>query len=444
MKPFAKTYAIIISAVGILVGIYCVHIVVAQLSNSVHLSTDLFKLFIMFFLAYMCRCLPIYIRPDFSIDMAFISNFAILLCMGPYTATAITLIGSIFVVVPTPGPVKELKHIFNTPILKTAFNTANFSLSVFLGGKVFVWCGGIVGNLNIPGVLFPAALMILTIMTINSVLLMLLFKLNVGIPFFPSVLKNLVEFLPSVIAAAPIGYFIAKIMLMNDGEYLVILFLLPLMLARYSFTLYIEAKRNYYIMLKTLTYTLEAKDYYTRGHSERVEKYAIQLAREMRLSHAQIENISVAALLHDVGKIGIDENILNKPGKLTPEERLEIEKHPEISVSILKEVKLAPIIFEVVLHHHERYDGKGYPAHLGGEDLPIEVYILGVADTYDAITSKRPYSDAKTPEAARQIIISEKGKQFNPKVVEAFIRAYDKGKMTLVNKDEREFDLLLI
>ncbi|NLH01131.1 MAG: HD-GYP domain-containing protein [Clostridiales bacterium] len=254
----------------------------------------------------------------------------------------------------------------------------------------------------------------------------------------------MIDFLPSVVAAAPIGYFIAKFLIMDGGEYMVILFILPLLLARYSFTLYVDVKQNYYVMLKTLTYSLEAKDEYTRGHSERVEEYAKKLAKEMRLSQTQIENISVAALLHDIGKIGIDESILRKPASLSPEERLVIQKHPEISVSILKEVKLAPVVFDIILHHHERYDGRGYPSGKGGDELPIEVYILGVADTYDAITSTRPYSRGNSPEYAKQVIIEEKGKQFHPKVVDAFVRAYEKGNMQMARRDDEEHELLFI
>ena len=444
MKPFAKAYAVFISVIGVLVGIYSVYKVITGLPTGTQLTHELVQLGILFILAYLCRCLPIYIRPDFAIDMAFISNLAIILCKGPYVATAITLIGSIFVVIPTAGAEKQYKHIFNTDPLKTAFNTANLSLSVFLGGMAFVATGGIIGNLSFPGVLWPSVAMIFAIMSINSIILIILFKFNMGIPFFSSFAKNMIEFLPSVIAAAPIGYFIANFMTMKSGEYLVILFILPLLLARFAFSLYVEAKRNYYIMLKTLTYSLEAKDEYTRGHSERVEIYAKTLAGEMHLSHARLENISVAALLHDVGKIGIDESILRKPASLTPEERKTIQKHPEISVHILKEVKLDPMIFEIILHHHERFDGKGYPHGLGGEDLPLEVYILGVADTYDAITSPRPYSEGNSPERAKQIIIEEKGKQFNPKVVDAFVKAYDRGKMGLVEREIKDRDLFMV
>lgn len=438
MKPLAKTYAIIISVLGIALGIYCVSVEIMAFQATDQLRKELIQFVMLFLLAYLCRCLPIYIRPDYAIDMAFISNFAIILCKGPHMAGMIMLLVSVLAVSYTPGPEKKLVHILNTPPLKTAFNTANLTFSVFLGGKMFQLAGGTVGNLSFPGIIMPTLAMIFTIIAVNSALLMLLFRLDLGIPFFKSVLKYLLEFFPSVVAAAPIGFFIAKFMVMESGEYLVVLFLLPLMLARFSFMLYIDTKQNYYVMLKTLTYSLEAKDEYTRGHSERVEQYARVLAEEMHLSHNQIENISVAALLHDVGKIGVDESILRKPAGLTPEERFAIEKHPEISVNIIKEVKLPPIVFDLILYHHERYDGKGYPSGLGGDKLPIAVYILGVADTYDAVTSTRPYSAAKSPERAKQIILEERGRQFHPKVVDAFTKAFDKGKLTPLNQEYRE------
>jgi putative nucleotidyltransferase with HDIG domain len=289
--------------------------------------------------------------------------------------------------------------------------------------------------MTLPGVLLPALAIILTTMLVNSTLLLLLFRLNSGQPFFPALLRNVSAFYPSVIAATPIGFFIARFLGQNDGVYLVTLFMMPLFLARRAFCLYADVRHNYYVMLKTLTYTLEAKDDYTRGHSKRVELYAKALAREMRMTRRQIENISVAALLHDVGKIGIDESILRKPGGLSKEERYIIQKHPEISVQILQAVKLAPIVFDLIRHHHERYDGCGYPSGLAGDELPIEVFVLGVADTYDAITSTRPYSAGLTPEQARQVILDERGKQFHPKVVDVFLKAYDKGRLGLIRDD---------
>ncbi|PKM72710.1 MAG: hypothetical protein CVU91_06690 [Firmicutes bacterium HGW-Firmicutes-16] len=438
MKPFAKAYVILESVLGALLGVYCTYTYILQLSGSDNLKRELMQLVVLFVLAYLCRCFPIHIRPDFAIDMAFISNVAILLCKGPIVAAAITFVSSPFVVARVPSERNKYSHILNTPFLKSAFNYGNFTISVFIGGKAFLLAGGIIGDLSLPGVLLPMVAMILAIMLVNSSLLMMLFKLNLGTKFFSNLVRNVYEFYPSVLAAAPIGFFISKMMILTDGEYVVLLFLLPLFLARYTFSLYIDVKHNYYIMIRTLTYSLEAKDEYTRGHSERVELYAKALANELHLSHSKVEKIAVAALLHDVGKIGIDESILRKPARLTPEERAIIQKHPEISVHILKEVKLSPIVFELILHHHERYDGKGYPDGICGEDLPIEVSILGVADTYDAMTSIRPYSPGSTPEQTKQVIMEEKGKQFHPKVVDAFVRAYDEGKMALIERDNKD------
>ncbi len=433
MKTTAKIYAILVSTIGFCLALHCVHICVVDISQSVNEHQRLIQYVLLFILAYICRCLPVYIRKDFAIDMAFISNIAIILFLGPFAAVSITLATSIFIVEHVSGPKNGFLTIFNTPFIKTAFNTGNLCISVYTGGLVFEWTGGVIGNLSFPGIILPLLTMILTIMSVNSVLLILLFKFNTGIPFFKSFVSNLVDFMPSVIAAAPIGYFIAKFMGMENGEYLVILFVLPLLLARYAFSLYISSKQNYYVMLKTLTLAIEAKDEYTCGHSQRVEEYAKQLALEMHLSRARIGNLQVAALLHDIGKIGIDENILKKPAKLTPDERKQIEKHPQISINILKEVDLPPVAFQVILHHHERYDGRGYPSGMGGDSLPIEVYILGVADTYDAITSTRPYSYGSSPERAKEIIMEESGGQFHPLVVEAFVRAFDKGNMTLAH-----------
>jgi len=443
MKLSAKIYALLISVIGISLGIYCVIISVNDLVMLPDLRAKLIHMLVFILILILCRSLPIYIRNDFAIDMGFIGYFATGLIMGPYLATAIVFVSSFFVVMKAPGPEKKYEHIFNTAPIKTAFNMGNFCLSVFIGGKMFVWTGGVAGVLSLPGTLFPALAMVITIFSVNSLFLILLFKLNLGTPFFGSVVQYLKDFIPSVFAAAPIGYFIAMFMSMKSGEYLVILFILPLLLTRFSFTLYIEAKRNYYIMLRTLTYSIEAKDDYTRGHSERVEKYAKVLASEMHFSHGRKEDIAVAALLHDVGKIGIDESILTKPTSLSSEERTIIEKHPEISAQILKEVKLAPIVFEMILHHHERYDGTGYPFGKKGEDLPIDVFVLSVADTYDAMTSTRPYSPGLSAEEAKQVIIDERGKQFHPKVVDAFVRAYDKGKMALIERDS-EHELFFV
>jgi putative nucleotidyltransferase with HDIG domain len=166
---------------------------------------------------------------------------------------------------------------------------------------------------------------------------------------------------------------------------------------------------------------MEAKDTYTQGHSRRVEMLSVRIAQQLSLHPRKVEAIRVASLLHDIGKIGIDDSILRKPGFLTPEERLVIETHPVIATRILTEVDLPDNIDNIILHHHEFYNGTGYPGRITVPDVPLEAFILGVADAYDAMTSDRPYRKGMSPQKAQSILREESGKQFHPEVVKAFL-----------------------
>lgn len=430
MSRSSKIYAYFISVVGISLGSYCVYIYFKDLFTSADVKQRLAQFCVLSFLYIVCRCLPIYIRDDYTIDMSFVCNLASIFCFGPVFSAAMVLISMPFIITPTNTGEKTYNHIFNRPPIKTAFNAGNYTISVFLSGVLYQKAGGIVGGFLLPQILLPLILSAFSFILLNCGLLLLLFSLNGQGAFFPTLLKNLWEFLPNMAASAPIAYFIAKILTMENGVYLVLFIMLPLLLARYSFVLYLEAKKNYYNMVKTLTAALEAKDKYTEGHSHRVEEYAEMIARKMHYHPSEIEDIKVAALLHDIGKIGIDEKILNKPGPLTPGEREIIMTHPQISASILKNVKLNDAVREAILHHHERYDGGGYPDHTKGNEIHTAVYIIGAADAYDAMTSNRPYCASMPVEQVVQILKEESGKQFHPKVVSAFLEAlHEKGEI---------------
>lgn len=420
MSRSSKIYAYFISFIGLSLGLYCSYAYIQTIITRADPGRELIQFGTLLILYIVCRCFPIYIRDDYAIDMSFICNFATVLCKGPVAAVALILISTPFVVEPSHSEEHKFITIFNTEPIKTTFNVSNFIISIYISGQFYLWSGGQIANFIFPKILLPVILLVVSTIFLNSCILLLLFSLDSKISFFPAVLKNLIDFLPNMIAAAPIGYFIATFMLMN-GEYLVLLFMLPLMLARYSFVLYLNVKQNYYNMIKTLTAALEAKDRYTEGHSHRVELYAEQIARKLRLPSVTVENIKVAALLHDVGKIGIDDEILNKPGRLTPEERAVIRTHPQISMNILKNVRLNKMVRTAILHHHERYDGGGYPDGTKGNEIPLEVYIISLADAYDAMTSNRPYSGSLPEEKVKQILREESGKQFHPKAVEAFL-----------------------
>lgn len=174
--------------------------------------------------------------------------------------------------------------------------------------------------------------------------------------------------------------------------------------------------------IRSLAETIDAKDTYTRGHSERVSLYAEAIARGLGLQGAELQTIRYAGYLHDVGKIGIPDAILSKPGKLTIDEFNIIKKHPVLSEKILTPVNFPFPVQSIVRHHHERYDGKGYPDGLGGEENPLGARILFVADAYEAMTSDRPYRKALSTQMALDELERNTGTQFDPRVVEVFAR----------------------
>ena len=186
-------------------------------------------------------------------------------------------------------------------------------------------------------------------------------------------------------------------------------------------------KETYDGTLEALVTALDARDRETKGHSTRVMDYTLDIARRLGLQPGTPawEDLKRAALLHDVGKIGVSDFILHKPGPLTPEEWEEMRRHPAIGYEMLKGVRFLAGPTEIVLSHHERFDGKGYPRALAGEEIPLGARIFAAADTFDAMTSDRPYRRALPWEAAHDEIVKNSGAQFDPQVVEAFLQAYD-------------------
>jgi response regulator RpfG family c-di-GMP phosphodiesterase len=175
--------------------------------------------------------------------------------------------------------------------------------------------------------------------------------------------------------------------------------------------------------LKSLVISIEARDSYTKDHSERVTAYALKIAAAMKLPAEERDCLPFGGYLHDVGKIGVRDTILMKPDRLTPEERAEINLHPVIGGNIIKPLRFFPKERELILHHHENFDGTGYPSGLAGTDIPITARILAVADAYDAMTSSRPYRTARTHEVAVAELLRCSNTQFDGEIVRAFIQA---------------------
>ena len=189
-------------------------------------------------------------------------------------------------------------------------------------------------------------------------------------------------------------------------------------------------EKSYLETIETLRYTVEAKDFYTRGHSDRVSEYAVLIGKKIGLNDEELKILKIGGLFHDIGKIGIPDSILLKNDKLTPDEYSEIKNHPSIGAHILSNASIFKDLIPIVKHHHERYDGKGYPNNLIGEEIPLLARITSIADTFDAMTSRRSYRDALPLEHVKEELRKCAGTQLDPKLVPVFLdileNEYDK------------------
>lgn len=197
-----------------------------------------------------------------------------------------------------------------------------------------------------------------------------------------------------------------------------------------------QLERAYLDTIQSLRYAVEAKDPYTRGHSDRVSEYAVLIGRKMGLPEDEIKTLQIGGLFHDIGKIGVPDSILQKEAKLTDDEYSQIKNHPSIGAHILGEAEAFKDIIPIVKHHHERFDGRGYPSRLSGEEIPLLARITAVADTFDAMTSKRSYRNALDIQYVKEEIERCKGTQFDPKIAEVFLEILnnDFGKIQEIQK----------
>ncbi|MBQ9658744.1 MAG: HD domain-containing protein [Clostridia bacterium] len=182
-----------------------------------------------------------------------------------------------------------------------------------------------------------------------------------------------------------------------------------------------KLESSYVETIELIRQAVEAKDPYTRGHSDRVSEYSVLIAKKLGLSEQDIDTIRIGGLFHDIGKIGVPDVILRKTERLTNEEYDEIKKHPSTGASILAQASIFQDIVPIVKHHHERFDGNGYPEKLGGENIPYFARIAAVADTFDAMTSRRTYRDALSLDIVKEEIKKCKGSQFDPQIADVFL-----------------------
>ncbi|HNZ82446.1 MAG TPA: HD-GYP domain-containing protein [Sedimentibacter sp.] len=357
-----------------------------------------------------------------AVSVSFALTFSAILLTNPLTASLIAAFGMIFRCPYVDG--KGRVHMFNNPIYKTVFNVSQYIINAGAAGLTYLYLNRI---LNFGFYFFnpiAAVVCLFVYLTLNSVFMASLMSilLNEKISY---IWKNYLLGFINISLVGLLGIVVA-FSYDNFGTTGILLFFIPLMFARYTFKLYLDMRKNYFDTLNVLVRAIEASDPYTSGHSMRVSAYAVAIANQVGLPQGKIDLIKSAALLHDIGKIGIDKSILNKNGKLEKEEFDKIKSHPEIGATIIADLSYLTNISDIIRHHHERNDGKGYPDGLSHEDIPLETSILTVADSFDAMTTDRPYRGALSLESALQEIKDNGGTQFNPDIVDDSIIALKK------------------
>jgi putative nucleotidyltransferase with HDIG domain len=301
------------------------------------------------------------------------------------------------------------------------FNRAQFSLVGWVSGEVFRWLGGTPSHLVVNSLSLPLAAAAVIAFCLNLLFNFEAVSLREDRPLREITRVYYKWMLPSFFVMLPIAYLMAAVY-SASGPWPELIFLLPLIAIRTWMVLVKRIHDMYDHTIRVLLVGLDAKDPYTFGHSMRVGQYGAVLARFMKLPEDVVEQIRHAGMLHDIGKMAIPDNILNKRERLTIPETFTIQRHPVLGSSMLTQVQIAGCARDWVLHHHERWDGTGYPDNMSGLEIPLETRIVSVVDAYDAMTSDRPYRKAMSHEAALSEIAEESGTQFDPIVVEQFLQ----------------------
>ena len=423
MNRRAVRYIILTTALGIfLAALSCTRFTGGIMASG--FWGEAFELACLIFLCTVSIALPIYMRSNQYLDVSIIAILAVYLTRGMDAAVTIRLIS---------GTILYLYDLFTKPrtaatrlgLMKYSLNNFSVVIAIVLAAKLselFPWQ---VGEMSFPIVLLPTFVFSLAAFMINGMIMLTMFWLS-GEITGREIVGTMQGLLVNVLAAMPLGLLIAELLSLESGTWIAMIMLFPLLLARYAWQLYLDSKRQQDRLIAAFVSTMEAKDTYTQGHSERVGEYAEMIAWEMDLGQKNISMLREAAVLHDVGKIGIEDYILRKPGPLDPDERRKMQEHPIIGVKIVEQVGLAAEVVEIIRQHHERPDGKGYPSGIDADKIVLGAKILGVADAFDAMTSDRPYRKGMPRERAVEILNEESGKQFDPASVVALIRALAK------------------
>ncbi|HSW35130.1 MAG TPA: HD-GYP domain-containing protein [Candidatus Limnocylindrales bacterium] len=336
--------------------------------------------------------------------------FASILLFHPLIAVMITVLGDLF----SRRKGRTLIHyVFNAAELTVSTGTAALLYRIFIPATPVFSLRFLLVSIT--------SLIVYTIFNVSFVTLIIAFEQKEK-PY-SLWLTNLKWGMPNFLGMVPLGILIAVIY-STIAFWGLVLFLLPLALARQSFESYMNMRRTFLDTIKSLAIAIDAKDPYTKGHSLRVSDYAVALARELKWPDDKVELLQHISLIHDVGKIAVPEEILKKPSLLSKEELDIMKTHSQAGAEIIKDIKYFAEGAAMIRHHHERWDGTGYPDHIKAEYIPEGARLLAVVDAFDAMTTDRLYRKAMESGAALQELQLGAGTQFDTRIVSAFINIY--------------------
>lgn len=328
--------------------------------------------------------------------------------------------------------------ILRKPLVRVVHNMAIFGLTAFAAGYAFTFAGGRVGQLDVARDILPLLACGIVYFLCNSTFVSTVIGLTTGPGIWRQWQRIFLHGMLHHLSFIALGTLIAVVYL-GVGPAGLVLFGIPFLVARHSFQLYVEIRNDLKDFVRALSEVLEEVDPYTRQHSVRVSQYAIRLARGLKLSEREVDEIEYAALVHDLGKIGPHhQHILQKPGSLSHEEQRTLRGHPAAGAEIIKKVRALRRPAEIVRSHHERPDGRGYPFGLMSHDVPIGARILNVSDAFDAMTSDRPYRRALSVDSALRELAQGAGTQFDRDVVDCLMRLNAQGQFALIPSPSSE------
>lgn len=309
------------------------------------------------------------------------------------------------------------------------FNGAMYALCGLAAGVTYVALGGPIGVPqagDIQRIAIPFAAAATVHVLVNHMLIWGVYRLNRGGGMLrrEGIESSLLLLLASDLGYASIGLVIASLWMIM-GWFAAVLVLVPLFVARWAMGQFAEQQRAYAATMNALCQAVETKDYYTRGHGDRVSRGAVMIARRIAMSSDRTDAIRFAGMLHDIGKLGVPTQVLQKTGPLTEDEYAAIQLHPMRGLEIVREIGFLYEALNGIMHHHERIDGRGYPMGLAGHEIPEFARVIAVADAFDSMTSTRSYREAKSIVQAIGELRRGAGTQFDPLIVKAFIDALE-------------------